>query len=94
MDPGESGQSYTAPILELQKDPEASVSSNLMHLNFKCSIDTDKYEEIITYNDLITYIESMTLRNQLNLNSTESILVKDLSHQVIQVGRDPSVTWW
>jgi len=25
MDPGESGQSYTAPILELQKDPEASV---------------------------------------------------------------------
>ena len=51
MIPGEDVQRSTAHIVESLKDHEESLS---------CSVDNDKYQEIVIYNKLISYIESDT----------------------------------
>lgn len=38
------------------EDYQDAVDYNPEHLHFKCSVDNNKYEEIITYNDFLKYI--------------------------------------
>jgi hypothetical protein len=62
MDTQEAGQRFRAHIIECISDHESNVRRSDDHVKFRISINEDKYEEIITYNKLMDFIE----KNQEN----------------------------
>jgi hypothetical protein len=62
MDTQEDGQRLRARIVECISDHEANVRRSDDHVKFRISVNEDKYEEIITYNELMDFIE----KNQEN----------------------------
>jgi hypothetical protein len=62
MDTQEDGQRFCACIVECISDHESNVRRSDDHVKFQISVNEDEYEEIITYNELIDFIE----KNQEN----------------------------
>jgi hypothetical protein len=62
MDTQEDGQRYHACIIECISDHESNVPHSDNHVKFRISVNEDEYEEIITYNELMDFIE----KNQEN----------------------------
>jgi hypothetical protein len=62
MDTQEDGQRFRACIVECISDHESNVRRSDDHVKFRISINEDEYEEIITYNELLDFIE----KNQEN----------------------------
>jgi hypothetical protein len=62
MDTQEDGQRFCARIVECISDHEANVRRSDDHVKFRISVNEDEYEEIITYNELMDFIE----KNQEN----------------------------
>jgi hypothetical protein len=62
MDTQEDGQRFRAHIVECISDHESNVRHSDDHVKFWISVNEDKYEEIITYNELMDFIE----KNQEN----------------------------
>jgi hypothetical protein len=62
MDTQEDGQRFRARIVEYISDHESNVRRSDDHVKFRISVKEDEYEEIITYNELIDFIE----KNQEN----------------------------
>ena len=62
MDTQEDGQRFRAHIVECISDHESNVRRSDDHVKFRISINEDEYEEIITYNELMDFIE----KNQEN----------------------------
>jgi hypothetical protein len=57
MDTQEDGQRFRAHIVECISDHESNVCCSDNHVKFRISINEDEYEEIITYNELMDFIE-------------------------------------
>jgi hypothetical protein len=57
MDPKEDGQHHHACIMEFIQDHEHDLKLSDDHHMFRISINDDKYEEIIKYNELMDFIE-------------------------------------
>ena len=53
----EDGQMHRARIVSLIEDHDGNVENNLERMRFKCSVNDDKYEEILTYNQIMDHIE-------------------------------------
>jgi hypothetical protein len=62
MDTQEDGQRFRAHIIECISDHESNVRHSDDHIKFQISVNEDKYEEIITYKELMDFIE----KNQQN----------------------------
>jgi hypothetical protein len=62
MDTQEDGQRFRAHIVECISDLESNVCRSDDHVKFRISVNEDEYEEIITYNTLMDFIE----KNQEN----------------------------
>jgi hypothetical protein len=62
MDTQEDSQRFRARIVECISDHESNVCRSDDHVKFRISINEDEYEEIITYNELLDFIE----KNQEN----------------------------
>jgi hypothetical protein len=62
MDTQEDGQRFRARIVECISDHESNVRRSDDHVKFRIFINEDAYEEIITYNELLDFIE----KNQEN----------------------------
>jgi hypothetical protein len=62
MDTQEDGQRFHAHIVECISDHESNVHRSDDHVKFRISVNEDEYKEIITYNELINFIE----KNQEN----------------------------
>jgi hypothetical protein len=62
MDTQEDGQRFRACIVECISDHESNVRRSDDHVKFRISINEDEYEKIITYNELMDFIE----KNQEN----------------------------
>jgi hypothetical protein len=75
MDTQEDGQRFCACIVECISDHESNVRRSDNHVKFLISVNDDEYEEIITYNELMDFIE----KNQENENSNILWVIKDLS---------------
>jgi hypothetical protein len=58
----EDGQRFRAHIVECISDHESNVRHSDDHVKFQISVNEDEYEEIITYNELMDFIE----KNQEN----------------------------
>jgi hypothetical protein len=62
MDTQEDGQRFRARIVECISDHESNVRRLDDHVKFRISVNEDEYEETITYNELLDFIE----KNQEN----------------------------
>jgi hypothetical protein len=62
MDTQEDGQRFRAHIVECISDHESNVRRSDDHVKFRISVNEDEYKEIITYNELMDFIE----KNQEN----------------------------
>jgi hypothetical protein len=62
MDTQEDGQRFRARIVECISDHESNVRRSDDHVKFRISVNEDEYEETITYNELLDFIE----KNQEN----------------------------
>jgi hypothetical protein len=63
MDTQEDGQRFHAHIFECISDHKSNVRHSDDHVKFRISINEDEYKEIITYNELMDFIE----KNQENV---------------------------
>jgi hypothetical protein len=62
MDTQEDGQRFRACIVECISDHESNVCHSDDHVKIRISVNEDEYEETITYNELLDFIE----KNQEN----------------------------
>jgi hypothetical protein len=62
MDTQEDGQRFRDRIVECISDHESNVRRSDDHVKFRISVNEDEYKEIITYNELMDFIE----KNQEN----------------------------
>jgi hypothetical protein len=62
MDTQEDGQKFRACIVKCISDHESNVRRSDNHVKFRISVNEDEYKEIITYNELMDFIE----KNQEN----------------------------
>jgi hypothetical protein len=56
LDKQEDGQKFRAKIVKLLEDHESELHDNPTRIKFLCSVNDDKAEEIITYNQMLNYI--------------------------------------
>ena len=57
MDERSDGQRFRARIVECINDHETATQQTSEHVKFRCSINEDDYEEIITYNELMDFLQ-------------------------------------
>jgi hypothetical protein len=65
MDTQEDGQRLRACIVECISDHEANVHHSDDHVKFRISVNEDGYKEIITYNELMDFIEKKQENNAI-----------------------------
>ena len=52
----EDGQCFHAAIVECISQHEDQLSSDPKHIKFRCSINDDEYEDILSYQEIMDYI--------------------------------------
>jgi hypothetical protein len=57
MNPQEDGQIYRARIVEAVKEHQNQVEERSDRIRFVCSVNDEQYEEIMSYNDIISHIQ-------------------------------------
>jgi hypothetical protein len=57
MDPQDDGQCFRARIVDLVKDHQSKVRKLNHHHKFRILVNDDQYEEVITYNELMDFIQ-------------------------------------
>ena len=57
LEPQEDGQQHRARIVEAIEDHETDLEKNPTRIKFKCSVNNEQYEEILTYADVLRHIE-------------------------------------
>ena len=57
MAPQPDAQRFRAHIVRAIEDHERDLANNSEHIHFLCSINDDQYEEIMSYNDLLSSLE-------------------------------------
>jgi hypothetical protein len=65
MDTQEDGQRLCARIVECISNHEANVRRSDDHVKFRISVNEDEYEEIITYNELMDFIDKNKENNAI-----------------------------
>jgi hypothetical protein len=76
-------------IVAAIEDHDANTEKNLEQMRFVCSVNNDKYEEIMTYNQIMDHIE------QLEEDAIVWRFKRIVGHEgpltkIIQCGKDPS----
>ncbi len=57
LDPQEDGQRFRACIVKALEDHDAKLHQKPEQFKFHCSVNNDQYEEILSYNEILSYIE-------------------------------------
>ena len=57
LDSQEDGQRFRARIVQCIKDHESDVRTSKEHNKFRISVNDDEYEDVITYNELMDFIQ-------------------------------------
>jgi len=80
LDEQDDGQRYRAKIIECVTDHNARNQADPKHIRFCCTVNDDQYEDIITYNKLMDYIQK-NAENDYGASSV-SLDIRDLYAQV------------
>jgi hypothetical protein len=57
MDPQDDGQCFRARIVDLVEDHQSNICKLDHHHKFRILVNDDQYEEVITYNELMDFIQ-------------------------------------
>ena len=57
MPPGEDGQRFRAKILGVIEEADRNLAVHPDHVKFRCSVNDNQYEEVLSYNEIIGHIE-------------------------------------
>jgi len=57
LDPQEDGQQFHARIGQAIQDQDAKLTTNAARFKFRCSINDDQFEEILSYSEILNYIK-------------------------------------
>jgi len=57
LDPQEDSQRFHVRIVQAIEEQDAKIHGHPDHFKFICSINDDQYEEILTYNEILNYVE-------------------------------------
>ncbi len=57
LDQQDDGQRFCAHIVQAIKEHDNVLSQNPTHFKFCCSINDDQYEEVLSYNEILNFIE-------------------------------------
>ena len=57
LEPQEDGQHFHARIMQAIQDHDAKRTANAEWFKFRCSINDDQFEEILSYSKILNYIE-------------------------------------
>jgi hypothetical protein len=79
MDTQEDGQRFRACIVKCISDHESNVRRSDNHVKFRISVNQDEYKEIITYNELMDFIEKNQDNDAMCGNSDVFWVIKVLS---------------
>ena len=56
MQENEKGEIHRARIAELIEEHDHATQRNKEHIKFRCSVNNEQYEEILTYNELLDHL--------------------------------------
>ena len=56
--PEEDGQRFRVKIIEAIADNQHDLAERKENIKFRCSVDDGRYEEIVSYNDIINHLEN------------------------------------
>ena len=56
MDPSDNGEQYRAKILEAIVEDKEQLAKHPDHIKFLCSVNDEMYEEVLSYNEILDYI--------------------------------------
>ena len=62
--PDENGEQRRTKIVDVDVDDEKAVDRNEQMLRFKCQVGEDTFEEVLTYNQMLNWIEKSSLQDQ------------------------------
>jgi len=57
LDPQEDGQQFHARIVQAIQDQDAKLTTNAEQFKFRCLINNDQFEEILSYSKILNHIE-------------------------------------
>ena len=57
MKPEEDGQRFCAKVVEAIIEDENQLANQPEWVKFRCSVNDEQYDEIVTYNDILNHIE-------------------------------------
>ena len=78
MDEQDNGQCFHACIVECINKHEQGHHTINKHIKFRCSVNDDEYDDIISYNELIDFIQKNTEMMSLFGNSGKLLDTKVL----------------
>ena len=56
-EPNDEGIRYRAKIIEILQDHEDNRTNDIRFIKFRCSVNDDQFEEIVTYIDIVNHLE-------------------------------------
>ena len=95
LDEQEDGSRKRAKIVECINDHESDLKNDPDFIKFRCAVDEDTYGEIITYNELMDFLQkneeqdvSVTISKylfdfQLSVGNNSSIIEDNQQHQLV-----------
>jgi hypothetical protein len=93
MVPQPDGQRFRAHIVRAIEDHERDLANNSERTHFLCSINDDQFEEIMSYNDILSSLEEDG--KTLCGSSNASQHIRALLHLKTRIGTDqPIMLWW
>ena len=56
-DPADTGESFHARVVKAINKHEHKIIADPRHIKFLCSVNNDQYEEVMSYNNILNYLE-------------------------------------
>jgi hypothetical protein len=94
MDPQDDGQHFLARIVDLVEDHQSKVCKSDNHYKFRISVNDNQYEEVITYNELMDFIQKNEEKIPLSGIFGESSDTKDHFFALITTTRVLNSMLW
>ena len=57
MKPEEDGQRFRAKVVEAIAEDENQLANHPERIRFRCSVNNEQFEDIVSYNDILNHIE-------------------------------------
>ena len=67
LDANEDGERFKAKIIEAIDIHDNDLKNDPEHMNYRCNINDDAYEEILSYNEILHHVEKDEHRGSMEV---------------------------